>query len=471
MASQAQREEFTESSRASWLPGFQRIPKPRRRAELGMLLFVWVIIAGLYSLAALGAKGHLPPHALAFLGLVLALTLGVHGANRWLVPHASAVLLPLAALLNGIGYVEIVRWNPVAAQLQATWTLIGAGLYVATLLVIRRTRDLDRYRYLLLLSAVVLMLSPLIPGIGENINGARLWVHFGSVAQFQPVEIAKILLVIFFASYFADNKELLSIPTARVGDRLVLDPRPLVPIFGAWLFAIAVLGAENDVGFAMLLFALFISMLWVATGRSIYLLLGIVLFVLGGFLAITLFAHVADRIHIWLDPWKYATTNGGQLVQSWYSLGSGGVGGTGLGLGQAGQYVSYLTSDMIYTAISEELGFMGTGVLVIAFALLVGAGFHIAQRARSDFSRLVAAGLTLILGFQAFFIMAGILRVLPLTGITLPFAARGGSSLVANYILIALLMRISDETGPDWISEDAVPAGRGRHAARSGSAS
>ena len=403
---------------------------------------------------------------MTFLGLVLLLTMGVHLANRWLVPHASAVLLPLAALLNGIGYVEIVRWNPVAAQLQATWTLIGACLYVVTLLVVRRTRDLDRYRYLLLLSAIVLMLAPLVPGIGENINGARLWIHFGSVIQFQPVEIAKILLVIFFASYFADNKELLSIPTARVGDRLVLDPRPLVPIFGAWLFAIAVLGAENDIGFAMLLFALFIAMLWAATGRSIYLLLGVVLFVVGAYLAISLFPHVADRIHVWLDPWKYATTNGGQLVQSWYSLGSGGVGGTGLGLGQAGQYVSYLTSDMIYSAIGEELGFMGTGVLVIAFALLVGAGFHIAQRARSDFSRLVATGLTLILGLQAFFIMAGILRILPLTGITLPFAARGGSSLVANYILIALLMRISNETGPDWIAEETTTSGHARHAAR-----
>ena len=471
MASTALQEDLTSSSRATWFPRFERIPKPRRRAELGMLLFVWAIIAGLYSLAALGAKGHMPPNAVSFLGIVLVLTLAVHVANRWLVPHASPVLLPLAALLNGIGYVEIVRWNPPAAQLQATWTLIGAALYVATLLFIKRSRDLDRYRYLLLLLAVVLMVLPVVPGIGENINGARLWIHFGSFLQFQPIEIAKLLLVIFFASYFADNKELLSIPTARVGDRLVLDPRPLIPILGAWFFAIAVLGAENDVGFAMLLFALFISMLWVATGRAIYLLVGLVLLVVGAVVAINLFPHVADRIDIWLNPWKYATTNGGQLVQSWYSLGAGGVGGTGLGLGQAGLYVSYLTSDMIYTAIGEELGFMGTGVLVITFALIVGAGFHIAQRARSDFARLVACGLTLIIGFQAFFIMAGILRILPLTGITLPFAARGGSSLVANYILIAILMRISDETGPDWMADDAVASGRPRHAARASSES
>jgi cell division protein FtsW (lipid II flippase) len=465
MAIAAIDESSSRRPRSAWLPRFERIPKPRRRAELGMLLFVWVIIALLYSLAALGAKGHLPPHALSFGLVVLGLTMLVHLANRWLVPHASPVLLPLAVLLNGIGYVEIVRWNPKAAQLQATWVLVGAALYVLTLLVIRRSRDLDRYRYVLLLVAVGLMLAPLVPGIGQNINGARLWVHVGSAFQFQPVEIAKILLVVFFASYFADNRELLSIPTARIGDRLVLDWRPLVPILGAWLFAVAVLGAENDVGFAMLLFALFIGMLWVATGRALYLLLGLVLLVVGGIIAFEMFPQVATRVHIWLDPWKYASTNGGQLVQSWYSMGSGGVGGTGLGLGQSGLYVAYLTSDMIYTAIAEELGFMGSGILVITFALLVGAGFHVAQRARSDFARLVACGLTMILGLQAFFIMAGILRILPLTGITLPFAARGGSSLVANYLLIALLMRISDEAGPDWITAEGEVRNRARHAA------
>jgi cell division protein FtsW (lipid II flippase) len=438
-------------------PPFQRTPKPRRRTELGLLLFVWLIIALLYLLASLGAKNHLPTHTVSFLAVLLALTMGVHLANRWLVPHANPVLLPLAALLNGIGYVEIVRWNPPAAQQQATWTLLGAVLYVVTLLVVRRTRDLDRYRYLLLLVAVILMLSPLFPVVGTSINGARLWVHLGSQIQFQPVEVAKILLVIFFASYFADKKELLSIPTARVGNRLVVDPRPLLPIMGAWLFALAILGAENDVGFAMLLFTLFVLMIWVATGRFFYLLIGIALFALGGFIAVHLFAQVHDRITIWLDPWPYAQGKGQQLVLSWYSLGAGGVGGTGLGLGQSGN-IPFLTSDLIYTAIGEEMGFMGTGILVIAFGLLVGAGFHIAQRARSDFARLCATGLTIILGFQAFFIMAGVLRLLPLTGITLPFAARGGSSLVANYILIAILMRISDETGPDWIDPEASGA-------------
>ena len=197
---------------AAWrVPRLERGPKPRRRTELGLLLLVWLIIALLFSLASLGTKGNLPPHTIGFLGGILGLTIGVHLANRWLVPHANPVLLPLVAFLNGLGYVEIVRWNPVAAQQQATWTLLGGGLYVLTLLVVQRTRDLDRYRYVQLLVAVILMLSPLFPVVGTSINGARLWVHLGTAIQFQPVEVAKILLAIFFASYLADKKELLSI--------------------------------------------------------------------------------------------------------------------------------------------------------------------------------------------------------------------------------------------------------------------
>jgi cell division protein FtsW (lipid II flippase) len=444
-------------ARGFWaFPRYERVPKPRRRTELGLLLFAWAIVVLLYVIMALGSKGHLPAHVNSFFGVVLALTIGVHLVNRWLVPHSNPVLLPLVVFLNGLGYIEIVRWNPIAAQQQATWTLVGAILYVVTLLVVQRTRDLDRYRYLLLLIAVVLMLSPLFPVVGENINGAYLWVHFGSSVSFQPIEIAKILLAIFFSSYFADKKELLSIPSARIGNRLILDPRPLIPILLTWGFAITILGAENDIGFAMLLFTLFISLLWVATGRLIYVVLGTGLFAAGGYLANQFFTQVHQRVSIWLNPWPQAQGRGLQLVQSWYSLGSGGVGGTGLGQGHAGSYVPFLTTDLIYTAIAEEMGFMGSGILVIAFGLMVGAGFHIAQRARTDFARLCATALTIILGFQAFFILAGLLRILPFTGITLPFVARGGSSLVANYVLIAILLRISNDSGPDWEQDDLV---------------
>ena len=443
------------ANRGSILPPFERIPKPRRRTELGLLIFVWVIISALYVLVALGAKNHLPAHAVAFLAVLAVISFSLNLINRWLAPHANAMLVPLCVLLNGMGYIEIVRWNPHAAQAQALWTALGVILYGGTLLVVRRTRDLDRFRYIILLAAIVLMLAPLFPVIGLNVNGARLWVSFGGPLVFQPVEIAKILLVIFFASYFADKKELLSIPTARIGNRLVISPKPLIPVFGMWLFAMAILGMENDIGFAMLMFTLFIAMLWIATGRAFYLVIGLSLFALGGIFAFYFFGQVHQRVDIWLNPWAYAQGKGQQLVQSWYSLGSGGIGGSGLGAGQSGS-IPYLTSDLIYVAIAEELGFMGSSILVTTYTFIVGAGFNIAQRARSEFARLCGAGLTVILGFQAFYILAGILRILPFTGITLPFVARGGSSLIANYILIALLSRISSETGPDWIEADTL---------------
>ncbi len=443
------------AKRGSILPPFERIPKPRRRTELGLLVFVWVVISALYLLVALGAKNHLPAHAVAFLAVLAVISFSLNIINRWLAPHANALLVPLCVLLNGMGYVEIVRWNAHAAQAQAMWTALGVALYAATLLFVRRTRDLDRFRYIILLVAIILMLAPLFPVVGLNVNGARLWVSFGGPLVFQPVEIAKILLVIFFASYFADKKELLSIPTARIGNRLVISPKPLIPVFAMWLFAMAVLGLENDIGFAMLMFTLFIIMIWVATGRAFYLVIGAGLFILGAIFAYHYFGQVHQRVAIWLDPWQYAQAKGQQLVQSWYSLGSGGIGGAGLGLGQSGD-IPYLTSDLIYVAIAEELGFMGSAVLVTTYTLIVGAGLNIAQRARSEFARLCAMGLTVILGFQAFYIFSGILRILPFTGITLPFVARGGSSLVANYILIALLSRISNETGPDWIEAETL---------------
>ena len=427
-------------------------PKPKRRTELGLLLFGSGLIVALYIIASLAQNSRIPPDLGPFLGIILGLALAAHMANRWLVPDANAVLLPLAALLNGIGYVVIARWdhwNPGEARNQALWTTIGVGLYVLTLLVVRYSRDLERYRYLLLLFGGILLVAPL--GFSP-INGARLWVHAGGV-QFQPVEFSKILLCLYFASYFASHKELLSIPTARVGDRLFLDPRPLIPILVAWGAAMAVIGVEDDVGFAALLFVLFIGMLWIATGRVGYLVLGLVLFVIGAYIAARYFGQVHLRVNEWRNPWPTASNpnNGGyQLSHAWYSMGTGGVGGAGLGLDNFTGVVTMggipeVTSDMIFAAIASEMGMIGAVAVVVAFVLLVGAGLRVAQTARSDFSRLMATGLTVIVGFQAFFIMAGVTRLLPFTGITLPFVAYGGSSLLANYILIALLLRISDE--------------------------
>jgi cell division protein FtsW (lipid II flippase) len=432
---------------------WQRGPKPRRRAELGLLLSGTALVVMLYVLASLGRYSHLPTHLFPFLLIILGLSLFAHLANRWLVPNANSALLPLAALLNGIGYVIIVRWNPSEAKFQAAWSAVAVAAYVLTLLLVRRTRDLDRFRYLLLLLAIFLLLAPLIPHLGVRIYGARLWVHIGSLT-FQPVEIAKILLCIFFASYFAENKELLTIPSARLGNRLVVDPRPLLPILLTWGFAMLIVGVENDIGFAMLIFSLFIALLWLATGRLGYLVLGLGLFGVGTYAASHLFIQFSERVTVWLNPWPQALGNGYQLVQAWYALGTGGVGGTGLGIDHYAGQIPELTSDMIFAAVGTEMGLLGCAVIVFAFMLFVGAGLRVAQTARTDFARLMAAGLTVIVGFQAFFIMAGVLRLLPLTGITIPFMAYGGSSLVANYVLVALLLRISHEGAPS--PEEAV---------------
>jgi cell division protein FtsW (lipid II flippase) len=422
--------------------------KARRRTELGLLVTAAVIIVATYVLMILGNTSKVPSDLVPLLIAILLLGGVIHIANRIFVPDANAVVMPIVFLLNGIGYVMITRIDLATAQhyapLQAAWTAGGVAAYVLTLVAVRRSRDLDRYRYLLLGVGVILLLLPLVPGLGADIGGARLWIEVGSF-EFQPVELAKILLCIFFASYFADKRELLTIPTARLGNRLVLDPRPLVPIIVAWVFAIGVMSLEHDIGFSALLFTLFIGLLWVTTGRTGYLVLGLIMFAVGAYFSGKYLGQTHVRVEDWLDPWKHANGSGYQLVQTWYSLGSGGIGGSGLGLGAGAYLITNARTDFIFGVIGEEMGLMGSTMVIVAFLLLVGAGLRIAQAARSEFAKLVATGLTIIIGFQAFFIIGGIVRLLPLTGITLPFVSYGGSALVANYVLVALLMRISDE--------------------------
>jgi cell division protein FtsW (lipid II flippase) len=404
------------------------------------LIFTCVITLALYVIAEVGETNRIPAHLGPFLGVIFGIMLVAHIANRWFVPDANPVVLPIAALLNGVGYVVIVAWTPAEAKAQAAWVVVGVLLYVATLVLVRHSRDLDRYRYLLLLLAGALLIAPLVPGIGRTTLGARVFVHLGS-HDFQPAEIAKILLCIFFASYFAEKKELLAIPSARIGDRLVIDPRPLVPIILVWLMAMGVIGLEDDLGFALLIFAMFTVLLWIATGRWGYLIGSAVLFAFGAFLAAHLFSQVHGRIDTWLHP-----ALNSQLGESTLSLAHGGVGGAGLGLDRFTGDIFGITTDVVFTAVGEGLGLIGASAVVMGFLLFVGTGLRIAQTARSDFSKLLATGLTVIIGFQAFIVMAGVIRILPFTaGIALPFVAYGGSSLVANYILVGVLMRISQE--------------------------
>ena len=255
---------------------------PKRLTELTLLVIAWIVIGSAYILASFGEKGHMPPKLYAFLAVVITTSGLLHLAIRRFAPMASQILIPIATLLNGIGYVEIARWNPVAASYQAFYSVVSALAVIGVLVLIKNVRDLDRYRYLTLVAAIGLMLMPLIPHFGQNVNGARMWVRFGPLS-FQPVELAKILLVFFFASYVSTNRELRSTPTQSFGPFRIVPPRVLLPILIAWGLTLGILGAENDIGFAMMIFALFISMLWVTTGLRAYLGLGAVLFVSGGF--------------------------------------------------------------------------------------------------------------------------------------------------------------------------------------------
>jgi cell division protein FtsW (lipid II flippase) len=416
----------------------------RRRTELGLIVLAVILTGGLYALAGEGKAGSLPANIGPFLGVIFGLLIVAHLAMRRLAPNADPILLPVAGLLNGIGYVFIARLSSSEAGLQAAWTALGVAAFIVTLLVLRRARDLERYRYTFALLGIFLLLLPLVPHIGEDINGARLWVHFGPLS-FQPGEIAKIALAIFFASVLVERADLLSKPTLRIGRILVVDPRYLAPILAAWGVSLMIFLAENDLGSSFLFFALFIGMLWIATGRAVYLGLGGGLFAAGSFLALKVIGHAQSRVQAWLDPWKFPQTSGYQSIQAWFALAAGKVFGEGPGQSSAGA-IPEASTDYIFAVIADELGLIGASAILMAFLLMVGTGLRIAMRCDRPFEKLLAAGLSLIIGVQTFVIVGGVIRLIPLTGITLPFVSYGGSSLVANYVLLAILLRISNDT-------------------------
>jgi cell division protein FtsW (lipid II flippase) len=430
----------------------------RRNTELGLILLAGLLTVGAYVLASLGRTSSLPANAGPFLGVVLGLLAVAHIATRRLAPAADGIVLPLAALLNGLGYVFIARLDHRLAGLQAVWTALGIGAFVGTLVVVRRARDLERFRYTFALIGIGLLLMPLLPVIGRNINGARLWVRIGTIT-FQPGEFAKVTLCIFLASYLVEKRELLSVGTHRFGPVIVPDFKHFGPILLAWGFSMVVLVAERDLGSSLLFFALFMAMLWVATARGAYLIIGAGLFAVGSFGAVKAFAHVHERISVWLNPWPVANGNGFQTIQALFALAAGGIFGTGLALGSP-QRIPEVATDFIFAAVGEELGLLGTCAIIVAFLLIVGTGLRIALRAEAPFEKLLAAGLTTIIGVQAFIIIGGVTRLVPLTGITLPFVSYGGSSLLANYVLLALLLRVSDSeaTKRATVVADAVAA-------------
>lgn len=408
------------------------------------MVMAGAITAAAYTVASLGKNAEIPPIIVPFLIAMLGLLLLACLATRLFARGADGTLLPLVALLHGLGYVMITRLDDRLAGLQTTWSFIAIAAYIVTLLVVQRTSDLARYKWSFFALGAGLLVLPLVPGIGTSFGGARIWVSIGPI-NFQPGEFAKLALALFFAGYLAERRELIAANAWKVGPFHLPEPRHLLPIALAWGFSVVVMVGLKDLGASLLFFALFVVMLWVATERASFLVIGTVLFAGAAYVAWRLFDNVQTRVSIWLDPWPQYEGRGYQIVQAMFALANGGTGGTGLGLGSPNK-IPEVKNDFIFAAFGEELGLFGATGILIAFVLIIGAGLRIAIRTERPFEKLLATGLTTIIGLQAFIIIGGVIRVVPLTGITLPFVSYGGSSLLANYVIIALLMRISDST-------------------------
>ncbi len=412
-----------------------------RTVELGLLVLASIITVSAYGLTSLGRAASIPADIGPFLGIVVTLLLSGHLMVRRFAPAADGLLLPVAALLNGLGYVMIARLDPGLADSQSAWTFLGLLSFGVVLVTVPDARRLQPYRYSLALLGVILLMLPLLPGIGVNINGARIWLRVAGFS-IQPGEFAKILLAAFLAGYLVDKRELLTIANRRFGPIHLPDFKHFGPLLLAWGVALVVMVAQRDLGSSLLFFTLFVVMVYLATNRVAYVLTGIALFMGGATVAYRLFGHVRRRVEIWQDPFADSKNAGFQIVESAFAMADGGLTGTGLGRGTPFK-IPYASTDMIFAAIGEELGLVGATAVLVLFLFFIAAGFRIAVRATSVFEQLLAAGLTALIGFQAFVIVGGVLRVLPLTGVTLPFVSYGGSSLISNYIVLGLLVRIS----------------------------
>jgi cell division protein FtsW (lipid II flippase) len=429
-----------------------------RNRELANLIVVGILTAIGFASVYIARQEVVSTASLSYAAFFFALYLAAHLVARLTVPWADPYLLPMAGLLTGIGLTEIYRLNPDDAFRQGLWIVVALVAFAATLLLLHRDyRRLESYKYLFGLTAIALLVLPALPVLGQSVNGARLWIHVGSL-QFQPGELAKVFLIVFLAGYLREKREVLAQGRLK-------DFGPLLVIWGG---AMLVLVETNDLGSALLYFGIFLAMLYVATGRALYVGLGAALFVGGAAVVYHYVAHVRDRITIWLHPWTdhavYCPINGKmlprqdcasyQLVKSLYSVGHGGWFGTGLGKGtfettEGHQLIPYLNTDFIYSALAQELGLVGVAALLLVYMLVVARGFKIAMLADDGFSKLLAVGLTFAFALQTFIIVGGILRLIPLTGITLPFISYGGSSVVANFVLLAGLMLVSNRASAE----------------------
>ena len=412
-----------------------------------MILALLVTTLGFATLIfAQGATS--PPliYGAYYAGTLFALYVGV----RLILPHSDVLLLPLVTLLTGLGLVMIFRltYNVEDKQglaiTQAVWILIGSGTMFLLVVFFRNYHRLFDYKYLLAIVAVVLIASTFTP-LGYTVNGARLWVSLGPVG-FQPSEFARIALIIFFAGYLAETRDLLAATSRTILGVQIPALKYFGPVALVWAASLGLLVFEKDLGSSLLFFAVPLLMLYAATGRIAYVLLGGVLFSVGSFVAFLLFDHVKVRVRAWLDPWAYPDTDGFQILQSIFNIADGGLLGTGLGAGFA-QTIPEVETDFVFSAVASELGLLGATAVLLAFLVFVYRGTKIALLAEDDASKLLAFGLTAMFAIQTLVIVGGVTKAIPLTGITLPFVSYGGSSVVGNFILTGLLLLISERAG------------------------
>ncbi|ANW18171.1 FtsW/RodA/SpoVE family cell cycle protein [Streptomyces clavuligerus] len=443
--------------------------RPGRRGVELTLLTAAVLISVLgYVITGVTRTGSVPDDALRYGAGLGALALLAHLAVRLRAPCADPLPLPIAVLLNGLGLVLIHRLDLEppggnAAPAQLVWSTLGVGLFIAVVTVLRDHRTLQRYAYLSVAAALVLMTVPIF---FPAVNGARIWIRAGGLS-FQPGEFAKILLAVFFAAYLAANHHTLSVTGRRLHRRLgrlrLPAGRVLGPVVTIWLVSVGVLVLERDLGTSLLFFGLFVVMLYVATGRTGWIAVGLLLAAAGAVAAGTLEPHVHGRVEDWLNPFATieAGQGPGQVAQSLFAFGAGGLLGTGLGLGHSALIGFAATSDFVLATAGEELGLVGLTAVLVLYALLVARGYGYALRLRDPFGRLLAVGLSAIVALQVFVIAGGVTGLIPLTGMAMPFLAQGGSSVVTNWIIVALLIRLSDSArraGPA-----PRPAGAVRH--------
>ena len=412
----------------------------RRNTELLLMLAATLVLALLYALAILGnSQGFNNQAFVVPIGLAMVF-LAAHMAVRRLAPAADPAILPIVYLLSGIGIAFVLRLAPSLAGRQMVWLLLSVGAMLAVLWLVDSITRLTDYKYTLMILGLVLLLLPAV--LGTDIYGSKIWLRFLGFS-FQPGEIAKVLVVLFLAGYLAENREMLSAASRSVFGFRIPDARALFPLLLMWAISLVIVVFERDLGSALLFFGIFLAMVYITTGRLVYVVGGVLLAALGCFAAFRLFGHVQVRVAVWLDPFAYRNGGGYQLIQALYSLADGAMTGTGIGHGMP-YFIPVVASDFIFVAIAEETGFLGAGGLLLLYLLLAVRGLSIAARARSDVDAFAAVGFTVAIVLQAFVIVGGTTRLIPMTGVTLPFISQGGSSLLASFIIVGFLLRAGD---------------------------